>query len=54
MEETFEIPVIYKNGKLALKSKLLLFGYSHKFEVEINNEKILFEPDEEGNYRALV
>ncbi len=29
-------------------------GYTHKFKVLVNGEEVLFEPDEEGNYRAVL
>ena len=54
MDETFDIPVTYKNKELAFKGKLLQLGYTHKIEVEIDGDKLLFEPDEERNYRATI
>ncbi|PSR54841.1 hypothetical protein AHMF7605_15685 [Adhaeribacter arboris] len=54
MEEYFEIPVTYKGEQLSFTSRLLLTGYTHKIEVEADGQLLLFEPDEDQNYRALV
>lgn len=29
-------------------------GYTHKIQVDVNGRIIMFEPDEERNYRAMV
>ncbi len=34
--------------------RLILLGYTHKFQVEVNDQTVLFEPDEERNYRAVI
>ena len=54
MDEPFDLPVIYKDKELAFRSRLLQTGYTHKFEVDVYGTAVLFEPDEEGRYRALV
>ncbi len=54
MDEYFQIPVTYRGEELAFTSRLLLSGYDHKIEVEVNGYLILFEPDDEQRYRALV
>lgn len=54
MDESFQIPVLYKGQELSFISRLLIYGYSHKIEVEVNGTKIMFEPDEERNYRAVL
>jgi hypothetical protein len=54
MDEPFEIPVHYKGQDLHFSSRLLLSGYTHKIEVDVNGNPIQFEPDEERNYRAIV
>jgi hypothetical protein len=50
MEEQFELPVEYKGQELMLKASLLVTGYTHKFNVDVNGQNIIFEPDEERNY----
>ena len=54
MFDTFGLPVEYKNETLMLPAQLAHSGYSHAFKVELNGQEVLFEPDEEGSYRALV
>ena len=54
MEEQFELPVKYKGEELMLNASLIFTGYTHKFSVDINGQIIIFEPDEERNYRAVI
>jgi hypothetical protein len=54
MDEQFELPVQYKGQKLMLKASLLVTGYTYKFMVEVDGEEVIFEPDEEKNYRAVI
>lgn len=54
MNETFNLPVQFKGQDLNFPSKLLMFGYSYKIAVDINGTEVLFERDEERNYRAIV
>lgn len=54
MYEAFELPVIYKDEELLLPAQLFQHGYVHRFQVEINSEKVLFERDDEGAFRALI
>lgn len=54
MDETFEIPVVYKDEQLYFPARLIQAGYTHRFDVTIGEHEIQFEPDEEGRYRALM
>ena len=54
MDEPFDLPVVYKGEEQLLPAQLVQQGYMHKFEVLVQGTAIYFEPDEEGNYRALV
>jgi hypothetical protein len=54
MTEPFELPVIYINELLHFTSRLLVYGYTHKIQVDVNGIELLFEPDEERNYRAIL
>jgi hypothetical protein len=54
MEEEFELPVKYKGEEQMLSAKLIVTGYTHKFSVDVNGQIIVFEPDEERNYRAVI
>jgi hypothetical protein len=54
MEEEFVFTIFYNNQEIELNAKLQLFGYTHKITVMVNDIPILFEPDEERNYRAVL
>lgn len=54
MDYDLEVPVIYKNKEMIFYSKFIKFGYSYKFEVDVNGTMIFFEPDEERNFRAMI
>lgn len=54
MNEPFELPVTYKGEDLLLPAQLLNYGYTHKFKVTVDEQEVLFEPDEERVYRAIV
>ena len=52
--DEFELPVSFNKKEFNFPARLLNYGYSYKLEVDIDGDKILFEPDEERNWRALV
>ena len=54
MEDTFDIPVTYKNKELLFTGQLLQLGYIHKISIDVHGEQILLEKDDEGNYRAVL
>ena len=54
MDDRFELIILYKEKEIILPVTLLNYGYSYKLEVDINDTKVLFEPDEERNWRALI
>lgn len=54
MNESVEIPVLYKGQELSFPSRFILTGYTYKIEVDIHGTPVMFEPDEEGRYRALL
>jgi hypothetical protein len=54
VDEQFEIPVAYKNKELLFPARLLQLGYTHRFAVEVYGQEVVFEPDEERSYRAIV
>ncbi|MEO9144653.1 MAG: hypothetical protein ABI237_03780 [Ginsengibacter sp.] len=54
MDYDLEVPVTYKNQELIYIAKFIQFGYSYKFEVDVNGIIVFFEPDEEGNFRAII
>ena len=54
MEEGFELPVTVNNTEYSFPARLLNYGYSYKLEVDFDGTNIVFEPDEERNWRALI
>jgi hypothetical protein len=54
MENDFLLPVSYEGKQTGFPARLLNYGYSFKLEVTIDDTKVLFEPDEERNWRALI
>ena len=53
-EDSLEIPVMYQGEELSFPAKVLMTGYTHKIQVEVAGQQIMFEPDEERNYRAIL
>ena len=54
MEEEFQIPVTINGEELAFSARLVPSGYLTKIAVDIYGGEVFYEPDEEGQYRALV
>lgn len=54
MNDSFEIPVMYKGHEILFPAKLLSFGYVHKFQVDVYGQEFFFEQDDSGEYRALI
>ncbi|HEX8314270.1 MAG TPA: hypothetical protein VF609_04725 [Flavisolibacter sp.] len=54
MNDSFELPVMYKGEELMFPAQLVQLGYLHQFKVDVFGEEVIFEPDEERNYRAII
>jgi len=54
MPETFVLTVQYKNQDRDFDAELRMLGYTHKIAIIVDEVEIIFEPDEERNYRAVV
>lgn len=54
MDDYFMIPVSFQGREIEFETRLLLQGYIHRLEVIVDDIPVLFEPDEERNYRALI
>ena len=54
MAESFTLVVNYKGKEYHFESELRVYGYTHKIAINIDGEEILFEPDEERYYRAVI
>ena len=53
MDYDLEVPVNYENQEMIFYANFVQFGYSYKFEVEVNGVIVFFEPDER-NFRAMI
>ena len=54
MSEPIFITVPYKNSERQVEIQLEVTGYTHRFRVLLDEIPVLFEPDEEKQYRAIV
>ena len=54
MDDAFELPVHYKGEELNFQAHLVVSGFSSSISVNVNGLIIVFEPDEERNYRAIA
>jgi hypothetical protein len=54
MSEQFELPVEYNGKEYLFPATLLVTGYTHQFIVVALGQEIIFEPDEDRNYRAVI
>ena len=54
MEDEFQIPVIINGKELSFSASIIASGYITKIAVKIYGETVFYEPDEEGQYRALI
>jgi len=54
MAETFRLPVEYEGREEEYPAQIINHGYTQKVQVEVEGITVTFEPDEEGNYRALI
>lgn len=54
MDNALTIPVDFNGEELEFEAAFHHFGYVHKIEVNMNGVPVMFEPDEERNYRALI
>lgn len=54
MQESFDLPVQFRDETILLPAELTRWGYSHRILVTWEEQVIIFEPDEERNYRALL
>jgi len=53
MTETFILPVDFLGTEHEFKARFERYGYTHRIAVLIDEKTIVFEPDEEGLYRAM-
>lgn len=54
MPESFTLTVPYKGQELNLDAILNVYGYTYKISVDVLGAEMIFEPDEERNFRAIL
>ncbi|GAA4920021.1 hypothetical protein [Mucilaginibacter defluvii] len=54
MNEPFNILVNYLGTEYELKARFEPWGYTHRIVALVGENTFVFEPDEEGGYRALA
>jgi hypothetical protein len=54
MTEPIHITVPYKGIDKEFEIELQVTGYTHRIQVMVHDIPVLFEPDEERQYRAVV
>ena len=52
--DSFELPVAYKGQELCFPARILTAGFAPRFIVLVNEVEIIFERDDNGDFRALV
>ena len=53
MNGPFIIPVNYDGQEQEYNARFERWGYTHRIAVLVDETTVVFEPDEEGGYRAL-
>lgn len=54
MDEPFILTIQYDGREYTFEARLAVIGYTHKFYVNVNGKEVVFEPDEERKYRAIL
>ena len=54
INELFSISVSYLGKEYTFEARLATVGYPHEFFVLINGMEVIYEPDEERNYRVIL
>ncbi len=53
MENGFILSFVYNNKKYNLNTIFIRFGYIYQFHISIENSTLIFERDEEQQYRVI-
>lgn len=54
MEHYFNLPVNYNGAERVLKGRLATFGYMYKFYIVVDGRELVFEKDDQQQYRVLA
>ena len=53
MEHYFNLPVSVNGENQSFKGRLVTFGYVYKYYIIVDGQELVFEKDEEQQYRVL-
>ena len=53
MNETVTLPIEYKGEIIELPLTIVPLGYTYQLHVQLNEKKLVFEKDDEGQYRVI-
>ncbi|HEX7755882.1 MAG TPA: hypothetical protein VF421_11090 [Niabella sp.] len=53
MEHFFELPITHRGAQLTFKGRLVTFAYNYKFFIIAESQELVFEKDDEGEFRVL-
>jgi len=54
MDQPFDLPVVMNGNEIIYPARLIKRVYSYKIHVQVDEQEIVFEPDEERNFRAII
>ncbi len=54
MAEHFTLEINYQGKKKIIEGELRQLGFTHKIYMMVNEIEVIFEPDEERNYRVII
>lgn len=54
MAEHFTLTVDHNGKQQFFEGELRQLGYTHKLFINVNGLEVVFEPDEERNYRVII
>ncbi len=54
MSEDLTLELSYNGKELSLPIQLIRWGYTYRLQVIINGTPVIFERDEERNWRAMI
>lgn len=53
MEMSFELPVMYKGEEREYKARAVVYGYTYRFYILVDDTELIFEKDDEQQFRVL-
>lgn len=53
MDDVFTLNIQYKGKEKQVEAKFIRLGYIHQFHVSVDDMTLIFELDEERNYRVI-